>query len=197
MIPQAVATLSDVEPCASIGLVAPFAEKDYVDLKRTACILGSSILTAYRLAETKDRGGRGMLSLVDYRPRARKRILYSSIVRLCDDLRKKFAIDDRRPPLGNSSFRHRDEDLLPFPMKDTIYTAEAMRALGYCDYKPIMRLIEEGRFDSYQLMPGSEWRISRSSFLRFLAATLDRDKLPVTSSARQVSLKTRRSLVHR
>jgi hypothetical protein len=37
-----------------------------------------------------------------------------------------------------------------------------------------MHLIEEGRFEAYQLGPEFPWRISRSSFRRFLDETRDR-----------------------
>lgn len=60
--------------------------------------------------------------------------------------------------------RHHDEDLLPFPLTDTIGSAEALRALGYEDLRPLIYLIDEGRFDAYQLVAWSPWRISRSSF---------------------------------
>jgi len=152
-------------------MILPFAEREYIDVPRTRRILGAGNATVYRLAEMKDRGGRGLLDLVDYRYQARKRVLYSSIVRFCDHLRQRYGIQDRRPPLSNPMFRHRDEDLLPFPLSDTIGSAEVLAALGYEARKPLVCLIEEGKFDAYQLIPESVWRISRSSFLRFLHAS--------------------------
>ena len=155
-------------------LILPFAEKEYVDMARTARILGISAFTVYRLAEMKDKGGRSLLTLVSYRHYARRRVLYSSIVRFCDELRAKYGIADRRPALDHPMLRHRDEDLLPFPLTDTINSAEALRALGYEDLRPLVYLIEEGRFDAYQLVGWSPWRISRSSFSRFIAGQLHR-----------------------
>jgi hypothetical protein len=89
-------------------------------------------------------------------------------------LRVRFGIEDRRPKLDNPMFRHRDEDLLPFPLEDTIFSAEARAALGYEDLRPLVFLIEEGHFDAYQLFRESAWRISRSSFTAFLAGAQNR-----------------------
>ncbi len=160
---------------AADQFILPFAEKEYVNVARAARILGVSVSTVYRLAELEDKGGRALLVLVSYRFQARKRVLYSSIVRFCDGLRAHAGIDDRRPKLDHPMFRHRDEDLLPFPLSDTIYSAEALRALGHEDRRPLVNLIEEGRFDAYQLIRESAWRISRSSFVRFLDATRDKE----------------------
>jgi hypothetical protein len=160
-------------------MILPFAEREYVDVWRTTHILGVSRRTVYRLAATRRNGGRALLDLVSYGKKRRKRVLYSSIVRLCDQLRSRYGIVDRRPKLDHPMFRHRDEDLLPFPLSDTIYSAEALRALGYEDLRPLICLIEEGRFDAYQFASYSDWRISRSSLKAFLAATREgasRDK---------------------
>jgi hypothetical protein len=156
-------------------LILPFAEKEYVNVPRTSRILGVGVSTVYRLAELQDKGGRALLTLVGYRRQARKRVLYSSIVRFCDSLRTRYGIEDRRPKLDNPMFRYRDEDLLPFPLSDTIGSAEALAALGYEDRRPLVCLIEEGRFDAYQLVRESAWRISRSSFKAFLATTRDKE----------------------
>jgi hypothetical protein len=69
-------------------------------------------------------------------------------------------------------FRHRDEDLLPFPLRDTIPMAPVLEALGYYDNGPVVNLIEEGRFDAYKLPNDYRWRISHSSFQRFLQNSL-------------------------
>jgi len=151
------------------GTVAPFSEREYVNVPRAASILGVSFGTIYRLAESRDCGGWPPLTLVSYRRGARKRVLYSSIVHFCDILRQRHCIADRRPALDHPMFRHRDEDLLPFPLSDTIYSAEALAALGYEDRRPLTRLTEEGKFEAYQLWRESKWRISRRSFELFLA----------------------------
>ena len=155
-------------------LILPFAEKEYVSVSRTARILGIDENSVYRLIDKRDSAAQPLIVLVSYRRLARKRVLYSSIVRFCDGLRARYGIDDRRPKLDHPMFRHKDEDLLPFPLRDTIGSAEALSALGYESIRPLIYLIEEGRCDAYQLVPESPWRISRSSFRRFLDATRDR-----------------------
>ena len=89
-------------------MILPFAEKEFVNVPRTARILGVSVSTVYRMAEMHDKGGRALLSLVAYRRNARKRVLYASIVRFCDGLRNRYGITDRRPKLDHPMFRHRD-----------------------------------------------------------------------------------------
>lgn len=82
--------------------------------------------------------------------------------------------------------RHRDEDILPFPLSDTIYSAEVLSALGYEDRRPLVNLIEEGRFDGYRLSAEYMWRISRSSFLRFLKKTQHRESGYTASDRRSL-----------
>ena len=163
--------MDSLEPGPSSEVLLPLAEKDYVNVSRTAHILGVSVSTVYRMAETQDRRGRGLLTLVGYRRQARKRVLYSSIVRFCDSLRAKYGIEDRRPKLDGPMFRYHDEYLLPFPLTETIFSAEVLAALGYEDVRALIHLIEEGKFEAYQLVPWSAWRISRSSFANFLKKT--------------------------
>lgn len=140
----------------------PFAEKEYISVKRAAEILGVSRNTVHWLHEEK------VIEMVDYRKGAHKRVKYSSILELCDALRKKYGIADRRQPLSNPMFRHKDEDLLPFPLSDTIYMAEALSILGYESMEAVRSMIEEGLFEGYQLREGGPWRISRSSLAAFL-----------------------------
>lgn len=156
-------------------LILPFAEKEYVDVARTARIFGVGITTVYRMAEENYRDGHAAIKLVSYRHQGRKRVLYSSIVAFCDFLRAEYGIEDRRPKLDHPMLRHRDDDLLPFPLADTIFSAEVLRALGYDDRRPLAYLIEEGRFDAYRLSDDRTWRISRISFKRFLAETRDKE----------------------
>jgi hypothetical protein len=161
--------------------VPDFAEKEYVDARRTARIFGVGMSTVYRMAEDGYRDGRAAIKLVSYRHQARKRVLYSSIVAFCNFLRAEYGIADRRPKLDHPMLHHRDEDLLPFPLSDTIYSAEALAALGYEDRRPLVRLIEEGRFDAYRLSNEYTWRISRISFKRFLDETRDKKFAPPQS----------------
>lgn len=149
-------------------ILLPFAEREYVDVKRAARILGVSETTVFRLAATLDGEGRPLITLIEYRRGARKRILYSSLVRFCDGLRVKYGIPDRKPPLANPIFRHKDSDLLPFSLSDTIGMKVALEALGFVNTRPVVHLIEEGAFEAYQIFSETHWRISRTSFADFL-----------------------------
>ena len=99
----------------------PFAEKEYVDARRACNILGVSGQTMRRLAQS------GALEMIAYRTLSWKKVRYHSIVRFCDSLRESYAIPDRRPKLSAPYLRHRDEDLLPFPMRITMGTDEDWR----------------------------------------------------------------------
>jgi len=143
-------------------LLLPFAEKEYVDTMRAARILGVSLTTVYALYEA------GEIEMIGYAERKRKRVRYQSLVDLCDRLRLKYAIADRRPALSAAYLRHHDRDLLPFPLDDTLSIEEARVILGYESAKPISIMIEEGRFEAYQLTHHSPWRISRASLGAFL-----------------------------
>jgi excisionase family DNA binding protein len=142
-------------------LLLPFAEKEYVDVRRAAAILGVGHQTIIDLYAS------GKIEMIDYAKRKRKRVRYQSIVDFCERLRTKHSIRDRRPPLS-PNFRHRDADLLPFPLEDTMTIDEVVSILGYCSKTPIYLMIEEGRFEAYQLDVCSPWRISRSSLAEYL-----------------------------
>ena len=143
-------------------LLLPFAEREYVDVRRTCRILGVSPRCVLDLRE------RGIIEMIDYRFHARKRVRYQSIVDLCDRLRQRYAIPDTRPPLASPMLRHRDVDLLPFPLTDTIDVLRALEVLGYVSKNPIYRMIEEGQFWSYRISDLNPWRISKRSLGEFL-----------------------------
>jgi len=148
-------------------LLLPFPEREYVDMKRAMKILGISHSAVRNLfLEEK-------IAIVDYRKGSRKRVKYSSIVEFCDRLRTEHAIRDRRPALDSPHFRHRDEDLLPFPLSDTIGIKEVQDVLGYSTPTPIYKMVEEGRFEAYKL--GMGWRFSRSSFAAYLERVRERE----------------------
>jgi hypothetical protein len=154
--------------------VSAFAEKEDVDVGRATRIFGVGRSTIYRMAQPNYRAGQSAIKLVAYHHRMKKRVLYSSIVAFCNFLRAEYGIEDRRPKLDHPMFRYRDEDLLPFPLSDTIYSAEVLAALGYSDHRPMVHLIEEGHFEAYQLNREGPWRISRTSFKHFLDKTRDK-----------------------
>lgn len=138
--------------------VLPLKEREYINVPRCCHILGCSWTVIARLLEAKE------IELVDFRKRGWKRIRYASVVAYCDGLRQRYGIVDRRAPLSSPILRHRDEDVLPFPLHDTIGSEDAMSALGFASLWPVVKLIESGTFEAYHLMPLSPWRISRRSF---------------------------------
>jgi hypothetical protein len=139
-------------------MLLPFAEREYIDVPRCCRILGCSWTVIARLAESK------AINLVDYRKRGWKKVRYAGVVEYCDRLRTLNSIADRRPVLSSPILRHRDEDILPFPLRDTIGAEDASSALGFASLWPVVKLIESGAFEAYQLMPRSPWRISLTSF---------------------------------
>lgn len=94
---------------------------------------------------------------------------YLSVVELCDRIRMAYNLPDRRPQV--SVMRHRDEDLLPFPLRETIGAQTALRTLGLGQLEEVLRLIEQGRFEAYRLAPDAPWRISRPSLLTYIEYT--------------------------
>lgn len=151
-------------------LLLPFAEREYIDVKRAARILGVGLTTITDLYAV------ARIEMIDYAKHKRKRVRYSSIVDLCDQLRKQYGIDDRRPVLSSTIFRHRDEDLLPFPLNDTISLKEVIVILGYDSPTPVYKMIDEGFFEAYKISAISPWRISRSSLAEYLKGVYGRSR---------------------
>ncbi len=152
-------------------LLLPFAEKEYISPKRAASILGVSYVTLFDL-HTAER-----IEMIDYAKFKHKRVRYASIVAFCDRLREHYGIADRRPALPSPIFRYRDEDLLPFPLTDTLTVKEAMLILGYDSPFPVRQMIEQGLFEGYKISASSPWRISRISLASFLAHVRGKQKL--------------------
>jgi excisionase family DNA binding protein len=144
-------------------MLLPFAEREYVSVKRAASILGVSHRAVLDMYDA------GLIEVIDYAFGKRKRVRYASLVDLCDRLRRQFGIEDRRPPLSAPYLRHRDADVLPFPISDTIYVKEACDVLGYSSLRSVYNMIDEGHFEAYQFTANSPWRISRSSLHAFVA----------------------------
>jgi hypothetical protein len=138
-----------------------FAEKEYIDAGRACGILGVGYSTLQRMAAS------GMIEWIGAAKSTWKRVRYQSIVEFCEGLRQRHRLPDRRPALA-PSLRHRDCDLLPFALADTVNAREALKALGLVRRTAMVRLIEEGRFEAYQLVPQGPWRISRPSLLAYL-----------------------------
>lgn len=148
----------------------PFPDEQTIDMARACSILHVSPWVVRRLSVTRLHLGTDDLCIVAYNTMrsAPLRIDYDSLVRFLDHLRVKHGIADRRPPRIFS--RYRDDDLLPFPWADTMMVNEAAQLLGIAGYHVRVR-IESGLFEAYQLVPTSDWRISRSSFQKYLDTT--------------------------
>lgn len=133
-----------------------------IDAQRACRILGVSYRTLMRLAKRRS------IEWLDDGKLSWKRVRYNSIVNFCDRLRMDHKIADRRPQLSAPYLRHRDEDLLPFPLQDTMSAQEVLPVLGFAKTDSVVRLIEEGCFEAYQLVLHAPWRVSRSSLLAYL-----------------------------
>lgn len=148
---------------AADSVLLPVPERLLIDVQRTQRILGTShsnVLTLIRrkaIAAFQMAGG------------GRWHIEYDSVLEFCDGLRTRFLICDRRPV--RRGLRWRDEELLPFPMRDTVRLEDAMQLLNL-GYRATTALIEQGGFEAYQLSSLSEsapWRISRRSLEEYAA----------------------------
>jgi hypothetical protein len=152
-----------------LQLLLPFAEEKTIDMARCCSILHCSSQVVDRLRVTPITPDSDTMCLRAYNTvhRGRWRIDYESLVQFLDVLRDRYAIRDRRPVKVFG--RHRDEDLLPFPWSDTICVQDAADVLQI-DASGVLLRIEEGHFEAYQFSRWSNWRISRSSFERYLAS---------------------------
>jgi excisionase family DNA binding protein len=147
----------------------PFPDEKTIDMARCCSILHQTSYVVRRLASTPLRPGSSEMCLDAYNTMrcAPLRIDYDSLVRFLDMLRDKHGIVDQRPaPIWG---RHRDDDLLPFPWSDTMTVEDAADALSIGRSKVRLR-IEAGKFEAYQLVPVSPWRISRSSLAKYVAS---------------------------
>jgi hypothetical protein len=149
-------------------LLQPFPNPEYIDVKRAAHILGVSHTNILELHAAR------RIEMINYAKHKRKRIRYASIVEFCDRLRLDHGIANRRPALPSSLFRHRDEDVLPFPLADTLSTTQALQYMAYDSTNPILHMIDEGLFEAYKISNSSAWRISAISLAAFLRAVQKR-----------------------
>ncbi len=139
----------------------PVSQYIDIDRRRARGILGVGMRTLERLTAS------GRIDWVNRGKKTHKLLRYQSLVDFCDEVHQRHRIPDRRPRLG-AGMRYRDEDLLPFPLADTICAKEACDLLDLRHPASIVRLVEEGKFEAYQLVPRGPWRISRSSLYAFM-----------------------------
>jgi excisionase family DNA binding protein len=155
------------EDAQRIQMRLPFPDEKTIDMARCCSILHISDHVVRRLSITPLLPGSELMCLSMYNTMryAPMRIDYDSLVLFLDTLREKHGIADRRsaPFFG----RYRDDDLLPFPWSDTMTVEEAADTLSLHRSKVLLR-IESGLFEAYQLVSNSHWRISRSSFSKYL-----------------------------
>src|ERR1039458_922500 len=97
-------------------LALPIQRSAEVDIARVAGIFGVTVASARGMAEDGLFPGSYKVSVL-----TPWRINYDSVVAYCDRLRLEYRISARMAPLAPGR-RHRDEDLLPFPLTETIYT---------------------------------------------------------------------------
>jgi translation initiation factor 2 len=147
-------------------LIQPYAECEYINAARCCKILGCSWDLIARLAEA------GEIDCMKFCRCSWKLARYASVAAYCDRLREKYMIEDRRPALSDRMLCHKDANLLPFPLSDTIGAKQACEALGFNDATQLVRAIEERAFEGYQLMANSPWRISLSSLQRWQGRAL-------------------------
>lgn len=157
------------EDARRIQLRLPFPDEKTIDMARCCSILHVSSHVIRRLSVTPLKPGSDLMSISMYNTMrtAPMRIEYDSLVRFLDQVREKHAIPDRRDRHKAFYGRFRDEELLPFPWSDTMTVNEAADALNVVPWS-ILRRIESGTFEAYQLVPVSPWRVSRSSFAKYL-----------------------------
>lgn len=159
------------DPSRASQILLPFAEKEWISVPRACSILSVAPTTFYRLRKLRGPDGKPLLETLDM-GRGMHRVKYASLVAFCDRIRERYAIPDRRPKLDHPMFRHRDEDLLPFPARDIMGTTEALTYLPFVNDAAVLSRIEEGCFEAYRLAdaPLWRWRISRPSFAAWLSA---------------------------
>lgn len=154
-------------------LELPFQPNQSIDVARVAKIFAISKQTANRIVE------KGLLRR--FRIGQSWLVEYNSVVDYCNHLRVHYRISEdrllRKPVRG----RLRDEDLLPFPIADTMLAKEVQQRLSI-PCQGVINLIEQGDLTGYQILiesgGPSPWRIYRPSLDRYLAS------LHVQASAR-------------
>ena len=147
-------------------LALPIQRSAEIDIPRLASIFGITLASARNMA--KDGLFPGSYKVSDLTP---WRINYDSVVAYCNSLRLQYRISPRLVPLAPAR-RHRDEDLLPFPLKDTIYVLEVCTTLD-CSRDTVSHLLDTGAIVGYRVrsqdVTGNRWRIYRLSLEQYMA----------------------------
>jgi len=145
-------------------LALPWSEREEIDSQRAAKILGVSLPTMRRMLNA---GCMRYYSLSG--KESSVRILYESLVQYCDQLRVHFLIPARHT--RQPGRRLRDDQVLPFPLSETI-TVDEVRLLLHCSDRSVVHLIDSGEIQAYRLLMGdctTKWRINLPSVERYIA----------------------------
>jgi hypothetical protein len=159
--------LCPVDTEATPKLALPIQRSAEIDIARVANIFGITVASARNMAEDHlFPGSYKVSSLTPWR------INYDAVVAYCNNLRLQYRISSRLPPLGKGR-RHRDEDLLPFPLAETISGREVSEALE-CSRDTVSHLLDSGGLIGYRVraqdVRGNPWRIWRLSLERYIAS---------------------------
>jgi excisionase family DNA binding protein len=142
----------------------PFQRSSEVDVRRVASILAVSQNTVLSMLEGK--------LLRSYRIGSRWRVEYDSVIEHCNQLRVHYRISEDRLLRKPAHGRLRDEDLLPFPIAQTVFAKEVQRRLDIARQN-VIYLIEQGDLVGYQVLidlKASPYRIYRPSLERYMAS---------------------------
>jgi hypothetical protein len=126
----------------------PFQRSSEVDVRRVASILAVSQNTVLSMLE------------------------YDSVIEHCNQLRVHYRISEDRLLRKPAHGRLRDEDLLPFPIAQTVFAKEVQRRLDIARQN-VIYLIEQGDLVGYQVLidlKASPYRIYRPSLERYMAS---------------------------
>ena len=142
----------------------PFQRSAEIDVSRVMRILAVSRHTVLRMLRNH--------LLRNYWIGNTPRIEYDSVVEYCNLLRVHYRISEDRLLRKPARGRLRDEDLLPFPIAQTIYAGEVERRLDVARQN-VIYLIEQGDLVGYQVLidaAASPFRVYRPSLERYIAS---------------------------
>jgi hypothetical protein len=145
-------------------------ESELVGLGRAGRMLG---LTASQIAEL---GRAGKIQMVDKGKEKKNAVSVPSIEAYCEELRTDFGIGRRRRISTADVAILLDEEILPFPLADTIGREEALSMLYSSTSERIARALATGQIEALGLeinrfTDRDPFRVSRSSVIACLEGT--------------------------
>jgi len=150
-------------------------EGELVSVGRAAQMLGATLPQIAALAQA------GKIQMADKRKGVENAILAQSIKAYCEDLRTNWRIKRRRRLSSGKADFLLDEDLLPFPLADTIGREEALSMLSSSRSQRIQLALIGADIDAlplemYRLADSEPLRVSRSSVIACLGGAFRADK---------------------